>query len=313
MLPEDIHEPLAREIAHFLAHVRAPIASSWVGYTRDEDLVPLKRKSNDAVEYVRASNGEARFRLNKLREQEPHPDSIVVHPEIVLESKPAATATVEIDNRLLSIPSEAHTFAKQFKDGESEQDALATSMVNEVWGQVEASAKAGIGVAEAEAKASAGWKNTITLAWNRQTGRTRETTAGGTFPFRAPPYTLVEFRLQWNIQTKQRRLECDAVMDAEICFGRRSKPKGKGWRWNSGSPMSWDSIEHLLAVAHKRGRVEHALYEFFSHRALDGEANKSLRRIYELRQRHVDRLTDPYTGASDIKVGIVRLEQALPE
>lgn len=306
MLTEDVYEPLIREAAHFLALCGAPCGSSWDGYGRDEDLLPLARTSNDLVEYVRAANGQARVRAFNCGETAPDPESIVWHPEIVLASKRVATASFEIDNLHSARDSEPHVFRKAFRNGESEADAVEASVVNETWG--EAKVSGGFeGVAEGEA--STGFRTTLSASWARNTGRTRDEETGGDFPFSADAHSRMEARLQWDEQTKQRRWEGDARLACGIEIGRRTKRK-RGWRWSSGSPQWWASIDHLLAVAEKRGRVEHALYGFFARRALSADERESLDRIKRLRLRHVDKLTPEYKGAADIKVGIVSMEMA---
>ena len=309
-LIRDEMEPLAKEIAHFLVLTKATAGSRWYHsgcYQRGEDLIPLKQSKNDDVSYVREKNGEARIRLYNIREQAPEPDTVVIHPEIVLSSRHRAGATITIDNLALSIPSEPQVFHESFKDGESEAESMSSSMKNETWAKASATGKVGVGIAEADVSVEAGWKNTIELAWERQTNRTREHTSGGEFPFRAPAHTMIQARLEWSEQTKQRRVECSAVMDCAIEIGRRSKHDGK-WGWNTKSPSRWESLEHLIAVAEKRGRVEHRGYEHFANMTLNAAQLASLARIKKLRMRKVDRLTDPYSGNADIKVIIVDLE-----
>ena len=305
-LIRDEMEPLAREIAHFLVLTGATAGSRWYhhgGYKRGEDLIPHKQSKNDEVWYSREKEWGAQIRLYGILEQAPDPDSIVVHPEIVLHSRHRAGATITIDNLDLAIPSEAHTFYQEFKDGESEASAVSASFKNETWAVASASAKVEAGPASAEASTETGVRNTIELAWEKQTNRSREQTVGGSFPFRAPAHTMIQARLEWAEQTKQRRIECLAIMDCSIEIGRRSKHG-----WNTASPRRWKSIDHLIAVAEKRGRVEHDGYEHFAGMTLNAAQSASLVRIKKLRLRKVDRLTDPFTGNADIKISIVDMD-----
>lgn len=309
MLTRDQMEPLAREIAHFLVLCKAPVGSRWFrrkrlpDYNNREDLIPLKQKVDEDITYVRDRHGEARIRLHDILEQEPRPESIVIHPEIVTESEQKASATITIDNMQNDLESQPQVISEQFKDGESEESAISASMVNETWGSASVSASAEVPGASAEASVETGWKNTITAAWNKQTGRTKERTTGGTFSVKAAPHTYKQARVEWNEQTKRRRIECDARLDCKIQIGRKRR---KGWY--SGSPKRWDSIDELIAVAEKRGRVEFHLYEHFARMTLNAAQRASLDRIKELRVRHVDRLTPSYKGNADIKIVIVRLD-----
>lgn len=307
MLLEDKIEPLCREIAHFLVLTGASAGTSWEGYKRGEDLRPRKRSKDDAVDFQRAENWQARLAVYDIREQEPAADTVVIHPEIVLSSKRKFGATVVIDNYNSDSPSGEKIMEIEFDDGETEADALSTSMTNETWATASAKVEAEVGPAKAEASVESGWKNTIELAWSKQTGRSRHTKVAFTSKEFAPPHTKLSQRLEWNEQTKQRRVECDSVIDFGFSLGRRSKRGGK-WGWNTKSPVKWDSIDHLIAVAEKRGSVKHARYEHFSRRDMSEAERGSLERIKELRKVHIDRLTEPYPGNADIRIVIVDLD-----
>lgn len=299
-LLEDQHEPCARAIAHFLASTDAPIGSSWADYEADEDLVPLQRREDDLVEYVRASNHEARMRLVGIKEREPDPSTIVVHEPIVLSSVPKASASIRIDNSAAERESEPYVWTKEFATGESEASAIEASVVSETWGE----AKVSGGIKVAEAEASTGFRNTLTAAWSRQTGRTRNQKTGGRFPLVAGPHSIVDGFLQWNEQTLQRRIEMDAMSDFGVEIGRRRRRKGR-WKWTSGSPQWWESIEHLIAVAEKRGSVHHALYEHYARRFVGQPRIEAIKRS---RMRHIDRLTPPFQGADGIRVVIANIK-----
>lgn len=307
VLLEDKLEPLAREIAHTLVASRAPIGSSWADYHRDEDLIAFGRKEDDLVEYVRSHNHEARLHLFNIREMEPDLDSIVIHPTIVLDSVPRATASVEIDNLKSRHRSEPYIWTKEFSTGESELEAIEAGWEHESWG--EAKASGGVkGIAEGEA--SAGFRDKLSASWSRQTGKTKASKTGGQFALVADPRSRVMGFLQWAEQTLQRRIECDAKYDFGMEIGRRRKYKRRPWRWTSGSPQRWDSLEHLLAVMERRGSVHHALYEHFSHQVVDPIQYS---KIEELRLRHIDRLTPTFKGADGIRVVIDEVDSDVPE
>ena len=299
-LLEDQLEPCARAIAHFLVATGAPIGSAWKGYHHSEDLISFKRREDDLLEFVRSHNHEARLHLLKITEREPNLESIKVHEPIVLKSIPRATSNIRIENRDSDRSSEPYIWNKEFATGESEANAIEASVVSETWGEAKASGS--IGVAEAEA--STGFRNTLTAAWSRQTGRTRAQRTGGSFSLVAGPGDIVEGFLQWNEQTLQRRIEMDAVTDFAVEIGRRRKRKGD-WKWTSGSPRYWDSLEHLIAVAERRGSVHHALYEHYAHNNIP--KTSLIKQIQDKRLRHVDMLTPPYQGADGIRVVISKV------
>lgn len=313
MLLEDKVEKLARAIAEFLAHTRLPHGSVWRDppYRAHEDLRPLKRTVDDEVSFVRTRGDrgwQARLQLSSIRELEPDPASIVIHPEIVLDSKPRYGATVVIDAYESSSPSGGKDFEVELLDGETELEAVNHAFRTEAWATTKASAEAGVEVGPASAKASVetevGFRTSLESAWNRQTGRTRETRVRFRSTEYAPAWTRLEQRLQWTEQTKQRRIECVARIDCRVVIGRRGTHKGK-WGWASGSPVVWESVEHLLAVAQRRGSVHHAGYEYFAKDELSPDALAALARIDEARKIKVDRLTPAYPGNADIRIQLV--------
>ena len=97
-LLEDQLEPLARDIADFLSTTGGSAGSSWKGYHRNEDLIPLKRDRDDLVAYVRSRNHAARIVFYDIHEVDPDPDTIKFHDPIVLKSERKATASVELNN-----------------------------------------------------------------------------------------------------------------------------------------------------------------------------------------------------------------------
>ena len=293
---------MARELAHTLVECLAPIGSSWEGYHRDEDLFAFGRKEDDLVEYVRSRNSEARLHLFNIREIEPDPKSIIIHPTIVLDSVPRANASVEIDNLKGRHRSEPYIWTHVETTGKHEQEAIEAGWEHESWG--EAKVSGGVeGIAEGEA--STGFREKLSASWSRQTGLTKESKTGGQFALVADPRSRITGFLQWAEQTLQRRIECDAKYDFGIEIGRRRKYKKRPWRWTSGSPRRWESLEHVLAVMARRGSVHHDLYEHFAHRATDP---RLIHKIEALRVRHIDRLTPTFKGADGIRVVIEEVE-----
>lgn len=308
-LLEDQLEPVAREIAHFLQRANAFCGSSWRGYTRDEPLIPFERKRNDLIEFVRIKNKEARINLYNIKEGAADPDSLIIEPPIVLEEKTRATTTVEVNNLESSRPSEPFRWTKEFSTGESELDAFETSIQHET--TTTASAEAGIeGVADAKVETTV--RESFSAAYSRQTGITRSTTTGGEFALVADPHTFVRGLLRWSEQTLQRRIRMKADYTFGVEIGRRSKRKGR-WDWNSKSPQRWESLEHLLAVAERRGSVKHDLYKHFAETTLSRWALAALSNIKELRHQQIDRLTPPFQGADAFRVILTQVEKRSEE
>lgn len=292
MLVEHVFEPIGREVGHFLGSTGGGVSSAWEGYTRAEPLVALTRTSDDSVEFARSANGEARLQIWNIHEVDPDPDSIVFHNALVLESERKATVLVSIDNRQGSSPSEPYIWTREFKIGESEAAAVEAGFSLESTTTIEAGGEA------AQFKVSQEFKSVVSSAWSRETGKSREQTVGGTFQLVAPARKYIEGHLEWDEQTQQRRIECVGTYDFGLTIGRRSKG-----RWSSGSPMGWDSINHLIAVAEQRGSVHHAHYGHYARRRADSEA---VRRLQAIREQRIDRLTPPYKGADNIRVVIDR-------
>lgn len=311
-LLEDKLEPLVREIAYFLVISGAKAGSRWGGYGKG-DLRPLKREKNDAVAYVRNDGAkddwQARIQVSNVHELEIDPSTVVIHPEIILKTDQRFSGTVIIDAYNSSSRSGVKEFSIQFDDMEEEFNAVSAAFSTEVWAinkqSVSAKVEAGPASAEAKAESEQGFRSSIETAWEKQTGRSRTSKVAFHSEEFAPPYTKLEQRLIWNEQQKQRRIECEAKIDMKIEMGRRGKDKHGKWGWASNSPVSWDSIDHLIAVAEKRGRVEHARYEHFSRRVLSKAELSSLERIKKLRTIKVDRLTEPYSGAININIELL--------
>ena len=303
MLLEDTLEPVVREIAEFLSQTGGYAGSSWEDYFATEDLIPFERVQDDLVEFVRASNHEARLRIFNIQEVDPDPETIVFHPTIVLKSEPKATASITINNLGSDRASEPFVWRKEWKTGESEGAAVEAGFSLESTTNIEAGGEA------SQYKVSQEFKAVVSSAWTNQTGKSKEEMTGGEFPLVAGPFSIVEGYLRWNEQTLQRRIECYGSYDFGIQMGRRHKPHRKGWRWASGSPVTWDSLEHLLAVAEKRGSVHHAGYQHYSRLTFP---LRYLEQIRAKRLVHIDRLTPPFQGADGIKVVIKQLDSAAP-
>lgn len=303
MLLEDTLEPLARDIADFLCTTGGGAGSSWDNYHREEDLVSLERHRDDLVEYVRSTNHEARITLSNIRPVDPDPNTIVFHSPIILSSEPRVTASEEINNK--SSREQSYIFKKEFQTGENESNAVEAGFSTESTTTIEAGSEA------SQFKVSQEFKLTVSSAWTNQTGKSKGEITGGEFPLIAPANTYVKGFLQWEDQTLQRRIECYGLYDMKIEIGRYQRYKKynarkarKKWRyrWASGSPVYWDSLEHLIAVAERRGSVNHNRYR---HYARYPNLNPVyMQRIKASRMQHIDRLTPPFKGAAGIRVVI---------
>ena len=310
-LQEHQLEPICREIAHFLIRADVPISSRWGGYDREKDLIPYRRVNDDVIDYRRADEGQARFHVFGLdgREGVPDPKTIEVLPVIVLDSKQVAAVTQEVDNRMSKRPSEPLIWTKEFDTGKSELEAFETSFENETKITASASVSGGVPGAEAEASVETETRNLFRAAYSRSTGVTENDKKGGTFSLVADPETFVKAVLEWEEQTLQRRIKMKAKIDFGFRIGRRRKVKRKGWQWASGH-INFKSIDHLIAVAERRGRVEYDLYHHFAKHNLSKWAKKSLERIKELRYLNIDKLTPEFKGADSFKVVIIEQETA---
>ena len=288
MLLEDQLEPVAREIAHFLCQTGGAVGSSWYGYKREEDLIPLVRRRDDTVVYIRASNHEGRFVLSNIRSVDPDPKTIIFHNPIVLKSETKAGDTQELQNNTSA--QQSMEFYREWKNGEAEEAAVQAGFAVESTTKIEAGGEA------SQFKVSQEFKTTVSANWSKQTGRTKDNTVGGRFPLIVPPQTYVRAQLQWEEQVQQRRIECFGAYDFRIEMGRYHQ---KRKRWTSGSPVAWDSLEHLLAVVEQRGLVGHARYEHYARRNL---SPVSLWGIRKARRVQIDRMTPPFMGATNIRV-----------
>ena len=288
-LLEDVLKPLAVEIAYFLVDSGMMQSKVWDGYDKSESLKLIKRPNDETIWYCRPSNSRARFDMWNILAVDPDRSTIVIHPEIVLESVAKATGTQKLDNTTAS--NQSMTFRREFKNSAAEEKAVEAGFSLENTAKIEAGGEA------SQFKVSQEFKTTVSSSWRNQTSRSSEETQGGEYPVIAVPGEYVEARLTWSEQTKQRRIECDGTYGFAL---------GMGWKqrggWASGSPITWQDIEHLLAVAEQRGSVSHAGYDHYAKRVPDWRAMKLIR---AQRLQHIDRLTDPYKGAFDIEVEII--------
>lgn len=249
----DIIEPPLRDVAHLIVQSGAPISDAWAGYTRDEDLIPLRQTADDNLHFVRANDPSARIEAFKIHPVDPKPGSLVFHEPTVLRSESKATAAVEIDNRG-GLTQQAYTFHKVFRTGESESNAIGAAF--------SAESKSEIGTGQSSPyKFSQTFTITVSSSWTRTTGRTKDTETGGNFPLVALPKTRVTGYLAWDEQDLRRRIDCDGSYDFGIRIGRRRKSGRKQrWRWYSGDLM-WYSLGDLIATAEGRGSVDFPLFE----------------------------------------------------
>ena len=304
MLKEDMVEPICREIVHLFNRSDVfgnEVSSKWDGADRSTDLVPMKRKKHDEVTFIRHGNSRARMHVFRIGEGVPDPDTMIVFPKQVLEEQARADASVVIDNLKNGRPSEPQVFFKEFTIGKSELQAFETAIENET--KIMASAKAGIeGIGEAEASTES--RTLMRAAYNRQTGITEDTKAGGSFPFAADPHTYVECYLRWTEQTFQRRIKMKAKLDFGFHMGRWHKKTNK---WASGR-KTVNTLEDLIACIEQRGNPEMGwIYHHYARRKLNKWAQKALDEIQELRYVEIDRTTPPIKGADAIKVEIAEI------
>ena len=293
MLLEDQLKPLARDIADLLATTGATPGSAWEGYHRDQDLVVDQRREDDKVVFRRATNHEAMLMLEGIRWNDPDPNEMVFHPLIVLSSTPRASDSLSIPNN--TSVAQSATLSREFANGESEAAAVEAGFVVENTAKIEAGGEA------AQFKVSQEFKTTISSQWTKQTGNTKDTKVGGNFPVIAPSFTHVEARLEWLEQEQQRRITGYREVDARIVIGRRQHRKGK-YRWTSGSPRVWESLDHLLAVIEKRGSPTYQLYDHYAHRNINPVYAE---RLNANRRMDVDIMTPPFKGAQHIKVALL--------
>ena len=299
MLLEDQLEPLARDIADLLATTGATPGSAWAGYHRNQDLIVDRRREDDKVVFRRATNHEAMLMLEGIRWNDPDPNAMKFHPLIVLSSTPRASDSLSIPNN--TSVAQSATLSREFANGESESAAVEAGFAVENTYKWEAGGEA------SQFKVSQEFKTTISSQWTKQTGNTKDTKVGGDFPVIAPAYTHVEARLEWLEQEQQRRITGYREVDCKIVIGRRQRKRRGGYRWTSGSPRVWDSIEHLIAVIEKRGSPRHQLYDHYARRDINPVYAK---RLKDNRRMHVDILTPPFKGAQHIKVALLESRPA---
>lgn len=320
MLIRDQVEPLAMAIWDALSYTGF-VGGLHADYHDGEDLRPEAMIEDDLVAFRRSSpKGQgskrhggvrrytehtfARLELFNIRSVAPSPGDIKYGDLIVLKSSPRAEAALELDNLRSSQQGGPLEWFKEYATGENEVNAIAASWKLETSVKASASVKAGAGLVEAEASIETETKNTLGGELSRQTGRSEDTKEGGRFTQHVNPHTYLRAHLEWNEQDLQRRWSGKSVIDCGIRVGNFQDYSKRGHRvrrWTSGSPLVWDSIEQLLAVMEKRGSVHSPGYEYFAshfvHPAL-------IPRIQARRTTVMDRLTDPFKGASSFKVVI---------
>ena len=303
MLLEDQLEPLARDIADLLATTDATPGSAWAGYHRNQDLIPDRRTEDDKIVYRRASNHEGMLMFEDIKWRDPDPAKLVFHPVIVLESTRRSSDAIEFPND--TDIEQSFTLNREFSNGESEDAAIQAGF------SVENTYKWEAGGEAAQFKVSQEFKTTVSAEWTNQTGTSKDTKVGGEFPIIAPPRTLVSARLEWEEQTQQRRITGFRDVDMKIIIGRRQKyrkydsrkaRKTTRYRWTKGSPRTWDSLDHLIAVIEKRGSPTFQLYDHYARRRVNPVYAE---RLIANRRNNVDMLTPQFKGAQSIRPVIV--------
>ena len=306
MLLRDQMEPLARDVADLLSTTGASPGSAWENYHLDEDLIVHSQPSDTHLIYLRSTNHEGRVELQDIKFEDIDPENFSLGERIVLASELKASDSVPFKNGT-SLVQTAELYHEE-KTGANEFTAIMAGFEKKV--TVTATAKAGIGVAEAEA--SVVDETTLKAEFNRQTGRSAESTDGGRFIFNQPPFTEGEARLTWTEQTVQNRIKGYRLVRCKVVIGRyqdyrktigRGPAKKRIRRWTSGSPLTWPDVSDLIAVIEKRGSVKHPLFEHYAGR-------EAINPVYANRLRvrsrvSIDVLTEPYKGANEFRPEIV--------
>lgn len=241
MRPDQV-EPVARAVGALVAG--APGIYRWGGYTADEDLLPLRQEHEDELHFVRASDSKARIEIFGIRAL--RMSDIQFHDPVVLATRRKASASIELDARRIPTGLE-YEFYQEFADGESELDGVTAGF--------SFSSKTTIGTGQtAPAKVEQEFMLTVSSEWSKQRGKTKDSKAGGRFPFKALPYTQVRAWLEWNEQDLRMLVSGNALFDCGVRLGKRAPTKGDHhWRW-SGDAV-WHSLSDLIAVAEGGGDI----------------------------------------------------------
>lgn len=258
MRTRDVIEPTVRKMCHIIVQSGAPISSKWVGYTENEDLIPLRTESDTEQHYVRAAEGQARVVAFNISDIPTDARAIKLYPQTVKGSSPKAAFIGEVDNLGNPFPQDSAEWQKAFDNAKNELLAIEAGWEHE--STVEAKASANIGVAEAEAKTTV--RDRLHASINRQTGNSSSTASQAKWKFTAPPYTKVAGHLEWNEQDIVRHTENFSSYGFGLKIGRRYRKK-KDWQWASGAHQ-WNSIDHFCSTAEGNGSVNFPLYEYWS-------------------------------------------------
>ena len=292
----DLIEPTIREIAHLIVQSGAPISGAWAGYTKDEDLIPLRQESDDNLHFVRARNGSARVEAFNIHPVDPDPRSVVFYEPTVQRSESKASASITIDN-LRGLKEQPYIFKRAFNDGEAEEAAVKAGF--------SLTSKTKIGTGDGSPYSfSQEFSATVSSEWSNKTGRNKSTTTGGEFPLIALPSTKVTGFLAWDEQDLLRRISCIGTYDFGLKIGRRAKSGRRNrWRWYNGYHL-WNSIENILATAEGRGSVHFPLFEYWGHNPPPASALVTIRARPQVQ---IDQYV-PYKGTANIRVVIDTLD-----
>ena len=289
-------KPLATHILDLLTYTKAPVGSTCEGFDLADRLVVQDFPRSDRVNYRRAGNtkNHCRVHLIDIRWLDPDPKTIEFE-RIVLGSRQRAEAVLSQCNRT-AVEQTFGPFEKSFAVGQSESEAVEAGFSATSTTSVEAGGEVYGGTVSQE------FSTTVSAAWTRETGRTEEETTGISQEIVVSPYTCVEAKFTWSDVDLQYRITADQKADAKVEVGRR-RHRGGHWGWTSGSPRTWDSIEHLIMVAERKS-PDPRLALFGHYREHGAAPKRHIARIRKAQRRTITTLTPRFKGAADIKIDI---------
>ena len=252
--------PLARDIASFLSQTGGHAGQCWAGYDgRNEGLDPLISGQSDILEYSRSRNREARIRFENVRMVDPA--EVFFRDPYPAEEKVVSGRSKEYTNE--SQDPHTLTFTKRdFPLGETEWQAVSEAWRNKDGGF----------------PLSTSFNDILYEQWKLGAGMDKETTIGGDFPLIVQPGRYVKAQLQWFERQWQRRTWAFGKYDMGVTLGklirsRRFNRETSQYEWceiwEKGSPIHWNSLDHLIAVAEQRGKPGWARYKHYQNRRLD--------------------------------------------
>lgn len=251
--------PIAESIARLISDIQGGGHHPFYRFDNfgtDEKLIPLERYSDTEISWHRPGDTQARITLWDIIPADLI--DIKLHNPVVLRREQKASATVSIDNRS-GLTDQKYTWTKEFKEGEQELDAIKSGF------EVSSSTTFGTGDAS-PVKGEQTFETKVTNEWEKQTGRSKETTTGGDYPLVALSKTHVRGYLRWEEQDLRRHIEAKGTFEFKIRAGKFSYGKRKGRRrkkWHWSGTRTWDSLESLILTAQQRGSVDWEAYHWF--------------------------------------------------